>query len=242
MANMGSRKHLKRYKAPKTWPIHPKEETWTVKPAAGSHSIENSLSLTLVIRDILGIADNSREAKRIINSGNVLVDGRVVKDYKFPVGFMDVIEIPKTEKSYRVLLDRKGRLQLKETEDNDFKLCKIVNKSTIKGGKTQLGFHDGKNLVIDEDNYKVGDVIVLGVPDNEIKDSFTLENGVTVLVTGGKHTGELGRVDEIIINESSNPNTITIEDNSKEAFLTLKDYAFVVGNDSPFIDLLEVNQ
>ena len=26
MAKMGSRKHLKRYKAPKTWPIHPKEE------------------------------------------------------------------------------------------------------------------------------------------------------------------------------------------------------------------------
>ena len=26
MAKMGSRKHLKRYKAPKSWPIHPKEE------------------------------------------------------------------------------------------------------------------------------------------------------------------------------------------------------------------------
>ena len=66
MAKMGSRKHLKTYKAPKTWPIHPKEDTWTVKPSAGSHSIENSLSLTLVIRDILKLADNSREAKRII--------------------------------------------------------------------------------------------------------------------------------------------------------------------------------
>ena len=33
MAKMGSRKHLKRYKAPKTWPIHPKEDTWTVKPS-----------------------------------------------------------------------------------------------------------------------------------------------------------------------------------------------------------------
>ena len=53
MAKMGSRKHLKTYKAPKTWPIHPKEDTWTVKPSAGSHSIENSLSLTLVIRDII---------------------------------------------------------------------------------------------------------------------------------------------------------------------------------------------
>lgn len=29
MAKMGSRKHLKTYKAPKTWPIHPKEDTWT---------------------------------------------------------------------------------------------------------------------------------------------------------------------------------------------------------------------
>ena len=35
MDKMGSRKHLKRYKAPKSWPIHPKEDTWTVKPSPG---------------------------------------------------------------------------------------------------------------------------------------------------------------------------------------------------------------
>ena len=45
MAKMGSRKHLKRYKAPKSWPIHPKEDTWTVKPSAGSHSINDSIPL-----------------------------------------------------------------------------------------------------------------------------------------------------------------------------------------------------
>ena len=58
MAKMGSRKHLKRYKAPKTWPIHPKEDTWTVKPSAGSHAIVDAIPLTLVIRDILKLADN----------------------------------------------------------------------------------------------------------------------------------------------------------------------------------------
>lgn len=242
MANMGSRKHLKRYKAPKTWPIHPKEDTWTVKPAAGSHSIDDSLSLTLIIRDILGLADNSREAKRIINSGNVLIDGRVVKDYKFPVGLMDIIEIPKTGEVYRVLLDKKGRLQLKQIEDNTSKLCKIVNKSTIKGGKTQLNLHDGKNVIVDEDTYSVGDVLVLSIPDNEILDSFSLEEDATILVTGGKHTGEIGSINEIIINESSNPNTITVENNYKDTFLTLKDYAFVIGTDAPSIDLLEVNK
>jgi small subunit ribosomal protein S4e len=69
MAIMGSRKHLKRYKAPKNWPIHPKEDVWTVKPAAGPHAIEDSLSLLVVIRDILGLADNSREAKELLTLG-----------------------------------------------------------------------------------------------------------------------------------------------------------------------------
>ena len=242
MANMGSRKHLKRYKAPKTWPIHPKEDTWTVKPSAGAHAIDEALPLTLVIRDILGLADNSREAKRIINSGNVLVDGRVIKDYKFPVGFMDIIEIPKTGESYRVLLDNKGRLQLKSIEENDSKLCKIVNTTTLKGGKTQLNLHDGKNIIVEESDLKVGDIVVLGLSEQDIKESLSLEEGATVLVTGGKHTGELGKINEIIINDSSNPNTIIIENSAKDNFLTLKDYAFVVGTDSPIIDLLEVNQ
>ncbi|MCQ2970734.1 small subunit ribosomal protein S4e [Methanobrevibacter gottschalkii] len=242
MAKMGSRKHLKRYKAPKSWPIHPKEDTWTVKPSAGSHSINDSIPLTLVIRDVLKLADNAREAKRIINSGNIFINGIIVKDYKFPVGFMDVLDIPKTEESYRVLLDRKGRLQLKLIEDASAKLSKIVNKTTIKGGKTQLNLHDGKNVIIDEDAYSVGDVICLKVPEQEIVEAYPLQEGATILVTGGKHTGELGTVSEIIENKSTNPNTIIIENSAKDEFLTLKEYAFVVGNDAPVIDLLEVNK
>ena len=76
MAKMGSRKHLKRFKSPEHWPIHPKEDTWTVKPSAGPHAIEESLPLLIVVRDILKVADNAREAKIIINNGDILVDGR----------------------------------------------------------------------------------------------------------------------------------------------------------------------
>ena len=244
MAKMGSRKHLKRYKAPKTWPIHPKEDTWTVKPSAGSHAIVDAIPLTLVIRDILKLADNSREAKRIINSGNVLVDGRVVKDYKFPVGFMDVLTIPKTEENYRILLDTKGRLTLHPiaAEDATYKLTKITNKSIIKGGKTQLNLHDGRNVLVDEDVYAGQDVVCISVPEQEIKENFKFEDGVVVLVTGGKHTGELGKIQEVIVDESSKPNTVIIEKANGDSFLTLKEYAFVIGKDEPAIDLLEVNQ
>jgi small subunit ribosomal protein S4e len=157
---------------------------------------------------------------------------------------MDVLTIPKTEENYRILLDTKGRLTLHpiSAEDASYKLAKIVNKSTIKGGKTQLNLHDGRNVLVDEDVYSGQDVVCITLPEQEIKDNFKLEDDAVVLVTGGKHTGELGKVKEFIVDESSKPNTVIIEKANNDSFLTLKEYAFVIGKDEPAIDLLEVNQ
>jgi len=238
MAIMGSRKHLKRFKAPKHWPIHPKENKWTTKPNAGPHAIEESLPLILIVRDILGVADNAREAKRIINNGEIIVDGRIRKDFKFPVGFMDVLEIPKSESVYRVLPDEKGRLILHPiaAENKEFKLCKIVDKTTIRGGKTQLNLHDGRNCLVD-DEYKAGDVIILKVPDQDISERIIFEEGTIGLITGGKHIGEIGRIKEINITKSSMPNTVEMETEDKKVFLTLKDYVFVIGKEEAAITL-----
>jgi small subunit ribosomal protein S4e len=238
MAKMGSRKHLKRYKAPEHWPIHPKEFTWTVKPSPGPHSIEGSLPLLIIVRDILQVADNAREARIIINNGEVLVDGRIRKDYKFPVGFMDVIQLPKSGKTYRVLPDERGRLILHPIvkENTEFKLCRIEDKTTIKGAKTQLNLHDGRNYLAEGD-YKAGDVVVLQVPEQEIKDHLIFESGAIGLVTGGKHIGEKGKVKDINISRSSMPNTVLIETDDGNTFQTLKEYVFVLGKDKPLISL-----
>ncbi len=237
MAKMGSRKHLKRFKAPEHWPIHPKEFTWTVKPSPGPHSIEGSLPLLVIVRDILKIADNAREARIIINNGEILVDGRIRKDYKFPVGFMDVIQLPKSGKAYRVVPDERGTLVLHPIEEGntEFKLCRIEDKVTIKGGKTQLNLHDGRNYLTEED-YKTGDVVILNVPDQEIKDTIKFEDGTIGLITGGKHIGEKGTVKEINITRSSMPNTVLIETDEK-TFQTLQEYVFVLGKDKPVISL-----
>ena len=238
MAKMGSRKHLKRYKAPVHWPIHPKEDTWTVKPSPGPHSIEDSLPLLLVVRDILELADTAREAKMIINQGDIMVDGTVRKDYKFPVGFMDVIQIPKTGNTYRVLPDEKGRLILHpiSEENQEFKLCRVQNKTTIRGGKQQLNLHDGRNCLV-EGEYKAGDVVVLQVPKQEITDHLKMEDGTLGLITGGKHIGELGTIKEINITKSSMPNTVLMETKDGKSFQTLQDYVFVLGTDKPIIAL-----
>lgn len=241
MANMGSRKHLKRFKAPKMWPIHAKEETWTTKTSAGPHALEESIPLVMVLRDILGLAANAREAKIILNNGDVLVDGTPRKDHRFPVGFMDIVSIPKINKNYRVLQDYKGRLVLHEVEEKDstFKLVKVLNKTTIKGGKTQLNLQGGRNVITDED-YKTGDVLLLSIPEQKITDSITFEEGALGLITGGKHIGEVGKIDEITITQSSKSNTVLVE-TEEGSFLTLTRYVFVIGQDKPVISLVGDN-
>lgn len=238
MAKMGSRKHLKRYKAPESWPIHPKENKWTVKTSPGSHALEESMPLLLVVRDILKVADTAREAKIIINKGDILVDGRPRKDYKFPVGFMDVIEIPKSGKVYRVLPNEKGRLILHPItkRNKGFKLCRVVDKITLKDGKTQLNLHDGRNLLTEEE-YSSADVLKLKVPKQEIKDHIKFESGTLGLVTGGKHIGERGTIKDITITKSSMPNTVVMEQEDGTTFQTLKDYVFVLGKEKPLITL-----
>ena len=241
MANMGSRKHLKRFKAPKMWPIHKKEEVWTTKTSAGPHALEESIPIVMVLRDILGLAANSREAKIILNNSDVLVDGIPRKNHRFPVGFMDVISIPKINKTFRVLQDYKGRLVLKEIEEKDstFKLVKILGKTTIKGGKTQLNLEGGRNIIADDD-YKTGDVLLLNIPEQKISDSIKFEEGALGLITGGKHISEVGKIDEIKITQSSKSNTVLME-TEEGSFLTLARYVFVVGQDKPVISLVGDN-
>ena len=105
-------KHLKRLNAPKPLKIHRKEKTWTVQASPGPHPIEKSVPLGLIIRDYLELADTLKETKRIISNGEILVDGTIRKDYKFPCGLMDVISFPKLKKDYRVLYDRRGKITL----------------------------------------------------------------------------------------------------------------------------------
>lgn len=241
MANMGSRKHLKRFKAPKMWPINTKENVWTTKTSAGPHALNESIPLVMVLRDILGLAANTREAKIILNNGDVLVDGTPRKDHRFPVGFMDIVSIPKINKNYRILQDYKGRLVLHEIEENDskFKLVKILGKTTIKGGKTQLNLEGGRNILV-EDEYKTGDVLLLSIPEQKITDSIKFEEGALGLITGGKHIGEVGKISEIRITKSSKSNTVLIE-TDEGVFLTLTRYVFVIGQDKPVISLIGDN-
>jgi small subunit ribosomal protein S4e len=234
------KKHLKRLASPRTVRLHRKEKKWTIKPSPGPHPLQKSIPLGLIIRDYLDLCDNYREVKRIIASGDILVDGSKRKNHKFPCGFMDIISIPKLKKDYRILFDKNGKLSLISisSKDSEWKLRRIENKTIIKDNKTQLNFHDGVNIIVKKDEYKTGDVLKINFKDNKISDVFKYEKGTISIIIGGSHIGEIAYIQDIEIIPSSKPNLSKMKGNSE--FSTLSHYIFPIGKTKPVISLPEV--
>ncbi len=231
--------HQKRLSAPKTLKIPRKVSKWVVKPSPGPHN-KNAIPLLVLVRDLLNLADTGREARKIISAGEILVDGVPRKDYKFPVGLFDVVSIPKLNKNYRIVFDEKGRyIPIEIDSDYNLKLYKIVNKTIVKGGRIQLNLFDGTNILVDSNEYKTKDSVLLEIPDKKIVDHLKFEKGALIMIIGGSHAGELGRVKDYKIIRSSAPNLVTVESDKGE-ITTIEDYIFVVGkkdSDKPIINL-----
>lgn len=231
-------KHLKRLASPRTWSIERKTSVWTVKPNAGKHKIEESLPLLVIIRDMLNYCDTLKEGKGILAKGEILIDGKKANDYKTAIGLMDVISVPKVEEYYRVLLDRRGILQVVKIkrEDSRWKLVRIENKTTVKKGAVQLNLHDGRNILVEEDKYKTGDVLKIDLPSQKIMEHYELQKGNLALIIGGTHTGEISKISDYKIVRNPLPNIVKFEN-----FETIKNYVFVVGREIPQITLPEVS-
>lgn len=190
--------HLKRIASPKSWKISRQEKVFTVRPKPGPHSLQMGLPLGLVMRDFLDLTKTMKEAKKVLNSKEILVDGRRRKDYRFIVGLFDVLSIPEIKKNYRVSLDKNGRLTINEINEHErnIKVCKIVGKSIVSGGKVQLQLHDGKN-VFTEKPAKIGDSVVITMPEFKIKEILHLKEGAFVFLTKGKNCGKAGILKEV---------------------------------------------
>lgn len=105
---------------------------FAVRPSQGPHKLRESVPLQVVLRDKLHLALNGREANVILHQkeGLVRVDKRVRRDPKYPVGLMDVIDLPKMGAAFRVLYDVKGRFTFVRLPagENAFKLCRVQRK------------------------------------------------------------------------------------------------------------------
>ncbi len=227
------KRHLKRINAPKTWKIQRRGIKFTVKSNPGGLPHNLSMSISNVLKHELGIVSSTKEVKHVVLVEDILVNGRKVKDYRFPVGFTDTVSIPKVNKYYRMIIGTDGilkPLQI-EKEEAGLKIAKIVGKSLVKG-KIQLNLFDGRNIFFEKQHYKVKDSVFITIPDVLVKEHLSFEKGALVLLYQGKHIGKLGKIENI-------KGTSIVVKSDGETFETKRDFALVVGKDKPLVKMTE---
>ncbi|MDP1694657.1 MAG: 30S ribosomal protein S4e [Candidatus Woesearchaeota archaeon] len=220
--------HVKRLSAPKAWRLNRKEQTFTVKPSAGPQKYEHALAITVVLRDMLKEVRTTRECKKIMQEGKILINGKKRKDHRFPVGIFDIISIPVINENFIMLYDKTGHIhpQKISKEEADHKVVKIIGKKMLAGKKIQINLFDGRNILVDKGDYRVGDTILL-TADNKIKKHLKFEKGATIYLIGGKHKGTIGTLEEIKPMEGIQSDRIIFK--TKEGKIeTLQEYAYII--------------
>ena len=212
--------HQKRLSAPKHYPIERKETSY-VSTIKGSRDADSAIPAALFLREVVGYAETSKEAKEIIRNGDLLRNGEKVGDIQEGLGQLDLVELPKTEETFRVLKNG-DNLDFVPVEGGEV-VAKVVGKDA-EGESYVYRLHNGENYKT-KDDFSTESTLVLGDGVEEVE----MEEGAEVLVMKGQHAGDTAEVQEIT-RRGMNPDTAVIENG--ESFETqLENLVAVTGLD-----------
>ncbi len=237
MVSIAGSKKLKRQMAPLFWGITRKDKRFVVTVKPGGHKKNTSIPSAVLIRDTLQLASTLREAKSVVYGGKVKVDGVTRKSIHHGIGLMDVIEFEGVPDVYRLVpkdLHVLKPIKINSSEKTK-KLLKVTSKVTVKGKKTQLGFHDGRILVSDT-KVNVGDTCVVQIPETKILDVIKLEKNAQVIVTSGVNVGKMGKVNEIKAGTFVLPRRAVVDIGERQIEIPT-DLIMAVGKDKPVIQI-----
>jgi len=230
---------MKRLKAPKHWMLDKLTGVWAPRPSCGPHKMRECLPLILILRNRLKYALTGKEVKMILMNRSILVDNKVRTDVKYPCGFMDVITIPDTKEAFRLLYDVKGRFvlhKLKNPNEKEFKLCRVVKRAIGNKAVPYIVTHDGRTIRFPDPDIKVADTIKYNVVDNQVEDFYHFHQGSIAMATGGHNIGRVGTIQKIERHPGSF-DIIHLKDERGHHFATRKSNIFVIGKDRSMITL-----
>jgi len=243
----GPKKHMKRLNAPKHWMLGKLGGIYAPRPSTGPHKLRECLPLSLILRNRLKYSLTRRETLMIVMRRAVAVDGKVRTDLNYPAGFMDVVEIEKTNEKFRLLYDVKGRFVLHRItpEEAGFKLCRVQQVSTAK--KASIGrnpfqtgqlaaipyvvTHDGRTVRYPDPLIKVHDTVKVDLKTGKVSQYLKFDVGHTAMVTRGANAGRIG----VITKTEHHPGSFDIvhlRDKRGADFATRILNVFVIGDAS----------
>jgi len=204
---------------------------WAPKPSAGPHKQRECLPVAIILRDRLKYALTNKECVQICMERHVKVDGKVRTDHNFPAGFMDVLELAKSDDTFRLLFDTKGRYVLHRInkDEKKYKLCKIKN-TYLGANKIPVAVtHDGRTLRYPDPDIATNDTVKLDIESGKAGDILKFEIGAMVMITKGHNCGRIGQLNHMEKHEGSF-NTCTINDAKGNTFSTRQGNVFVIGS------------
>jgi len=200
------------------------------RPSSGPHKLRESLPLIILLRNRLKYALTRREVIMILMQRLVKVDGKVRTDPTYPAGFMDVINIEKTNETFRLLYDTKGRFAIHriQPEEGKFKLCKVRRVAFGQKRIPYAGLHDGRTIRYPDPLIKANDTVKINLETGKIEDFLKFEVGNLAMVTGGRNLGRVG----VITRMERHPGSfdiVHVKDATGAAFATRVGNIFVIG-------------
>ncbi|MEK6840620.1 MAG: 30S ribosomal protein S4e [Nanoarchaeota archaeon] len=214
--------HLKRQEVPKRWPVYRKGTKYVVRP---DMNLESGVPLIIILRDMLKIVRNRKEARGAIFMKHILVNSRVPKDEKNPVLLFDTISLLPLQKNYRLDLSEGGKFILSEisAEDANKKPVKVVNKKVLRGKKVQINLQDGNNFLSDI-KCNTNDSVLIDFKKKKIEKCLPLKESSRAMVFAGKHSGKRGEIKKI----DSQKKIVELETHGKEKINVLLKQIMVI--------------
>lgn len=161
---------------------------------------------------------------------------------------MDVLQIEGADQIFRILpKPNRGLTPMPISQkESGFKLCKIIGKRNIEGGKVQINLHDGRNLILSgqgarqktDVEYDPGGALQLGLPKQSMMAVVPFQAGALGLVIDGRNQGIVGKITNITLGTHARPRIVKIE-TAGEAFDTPAEYVIPIGTQSSLVGLGE---
>jgi len=189
----------------------------------------------------------------IVNRRLVQVDSKIRSDMNYPVGFMDVVTLQKTDEHFRLLYDTKGRFVLHRItpKEAQYKLCRVqqvgtASKASIGRNPFATGrnaaipyivTHDGRTIRYPDPHVKVNDTVKFDLTNKKIVEFFKFDAGNVCMITRGANVGRIA----IIHNVEHHPGSydiVHLTDRRGNQFSTRVNNVFVIGTgDNPVVSI-----
>ena len=140
----------------------------------------------------IGNAKTRKEARALLKAGEILVNDRKTNAERISVHLFDTVTIIGLQKFFRVIF-KNNKFSMVEINEKESltRVCKIVSKKILSGGKVQINLDNGYNLMSDL-KAAVNDSVIFDFKANKIIKHLPLKEKANVEVIGGSHIGTKG--------------------------------------------------